>query len=272
MANENLSEFLKSIGKNDFVETVDEYRRDIIKIKTVESEEFIPVGTSKFGGYPDLPPQFPYPTMSGYSCSYGEKMERYEESAMQLIAQINLYDIRKYDANNLLPHEGMLYFFWSGEISPIHAKNKYYEGKADDESKADYYKVIWYNGDLSNLIRTKPDIPYYSKYFSEVFKEYSLEFNCDVDYERMGDVLDVSEFDELAEVAPDFDIDNLQYGSNKIFGYPSGGNVPQIDSDTHLLLQYDYGVGCLWNLFFTISDKDLKNRDFSKVYFGCDMA
>lgn len=60
-------------------------------------ENIIAKGTSKIGGFPDLPPEIPYPTMSGYSCKRGDDNERYEKSAMQLVAQINLADIADLD-------------------------------------------------------------------------------------------------------------------------------------------------------------------------------
>ena len=134
-----------------------------------------------------------------------------------------------------------------------------------------YHKVIWYNGDLSNLKRTVPPVPYYSKYFTEVVEEKAVEFELTTDYQSMGYVLDSNQFDRLAEVAPDYDIEYLSYNGNKLFGYPTGGNIPNVDEKTQLLFQYDYNVGCLWNIFWLISDEDLKNRNFDKAVLGYDM-
>lgn len=82
--------------------------------------------------------------------------------------------------------------------------------------------MIWYNGDLSNLKRTEPPVPYYSKYFTETFEEKAVEFELTTDYQPLGDVLDCDLFDRLEEVAPDYDIEYLSYDGNKLFGYPTG--------------------------------------------------
>lgn len=267
----DLTDFLFEEGHSEFAEIIKEYRRKIIKVCPKAKETQIAIGDSKFGGYPDLPPEIPYPTMSGYICHWGNQSNRYEKSAMQLIAQINLTDIAEYDSEKLLPHTGMLYFFWSGEIMPIHVKNRYCESIADHPDNADYYKVIWYNGDLSKLRRTAPPIPYYSKYFTEAFAEKPICFGNDTDYEPLGNVLDKEQYDVMRKIAPEYDIDYLCYSSNKLLGYPSGANTPYIDKNIHMLMQYDYSVGCIWNIFWLISDEDLRKRDFSKALFSVDM-
>ncbi len=264
-------EYLIEIGQTDFANQVKDYRRNSIRIYSDKEMTDIPVGKSKYGGYPDLPPEIPYPTMSGYTGIRGDQKERYEACAMQLVLQIHLADLAAYDTENLLPHTGMLYFFWSGEISPIHMKNRFYEGIADDPDHADFQKVIWYDGDISRLKRTKPPLPYYSKYFTETFEEMPVHFGKEIDYESLGYILDREAFDTLSELAPDYDIDNLSCTADKLFGYPTGGNRPFIDKHTHLLLQYDYSEGCLWNLYWLIADADLKRKDFSKASFAVDM-
>ena len=163
----DLIEFLIKEGHTDIAESIKDYRKNTIKMCMKDVENVIAKGTSKIGGFPDLPPEIPYPTMSGYSCKRGDDTERYEKSAMQLVAQINLADIADLDIENKLPHTGILYFFWSGEIDSIHQTNKWVESVADDPENSAYHKVIWYNGDLSNLKRTEPPVPYYSKYFKE---------------------------------------------------------------------------------------------------------
>lgn len=267
----DLIEFLIKEGHTDIAESIKDYRKNTIKMCVKDVENIIAKGTSKIGGFPDLPPEIPYPTMSGYSCKRGDDTERYEKSAMQLVAQINLADIADLDIENRLPHTGILYFFWSGEIDSIHQTNKWVESVADDPENSAYHKVIWYNGDLSNLKRTEPPVPYYSKYFTETFEEKAVEFGLTTDYQPLGDVLDCDLFDRLEEVAPDYDIEYLSYDGNKLFGYPTGGNIPDVNAKTHLLFQYGYNIGCLWNIFWIISDEDLKNRNFDKAVFSFDL-
>lgn len=178
----DLIEFLIKEGHTDIAESIKDYRKNTIKMCMKDVEKVIAKGTSKIGGFPDLPPEIPYPTMSGYSCKRGDDTERYEKSAMQLVAQINLADIADLDIENKLPHTGILYFFWSGEIDSIHQTNKWVESVADDPENSAYHKVIWYNGDLANLKRTEPPVPYYSKYFTGVFEEKAVEFELTTDY------------------------------------------------------------------------------------------
>ncbi len=267
----DLTEYLLEKGETAFAELVRPYRRNSIQIAIDKERTKIPVGASKFGGYPDLPPEIPYPTMSGYTCNWGNRSERYEESAMQLAAQINLADIAPYDRKNLLPHTGMLYFFWSGEIMNIHETNRYHESIADHPENTAYQKVIWYNGDLSALRRTGPPVPYYTKYFTEAFSEIGMTFSSGYEYPALGYELDGSQLEALSELAPMYDFECLMSSSNKLFGYPSGCNCPDVDECTHLLLQYAYNEGCLHNLFWMISDNALKQQDFGKVYFSVDL-
>lgn len=260
----DLSEFLFEEGYSELGEIIKKYQKNIIKVCSKENEKQIAIGESKLGGYPDLPSEIPYPIMSGYT-TLGNEAKHYEKSAMQLVAQINLSDIADCDSENLLPHTGMLYFFWSGEIMPIH------EMLADDLDNLDYHKVIWFNGDLSMLKRTKPSIPYYSKYFTKAFDEKPIYFVNAIEYEDMCRILDEEHYDLLIEIAPNYDIESHCYNSNKMFGYPSGANAPYLDNNEKLLFQYDYGVGSLWNIFWLISDDDLRKRDFSKATFSEDM-
>ena len=117
---------------------------------------------SKIGGFPDLPPKIEYPKMTGYTKKLLKgfdkgKTERYEESAMQLVAQINLYDLNESEADldKLLPERGILYIFWSGEISPLESDD-WTEYTVDNSENKDIFKVIFWDGDMSKLKRTLP--------------------------------------------------------------------------------------------------------------------
>src|SRR5258708_5782564 len=61
-------------------------------------EEVIDTGTSKIGGLPDMPGNMPWPAWNGTPLSF--------------VAQINLPEITRYDFEQVLPKEGMLYFFF----------------------------------------------------------------------------------------------------------------------------------------------------------------
>lgn len=60
---------------------------------------------SKWWGDPDMPADMEYPTIK-----VTEDGETYEYP-LNFLCQINCEDMAPYDKDNLLPHEGMLYFF-----------------------------------------------------------------------------------------------------------------------------------------------------------------
>lgn len=64
-------------------------------------EESIGIGPSKIGGAPDLPESVTWPT--------------WKDSPMSFLAQIRLADIAPLDTQALLPHTGLLSFFYDAE-------------------------------------------------------------------------------------------------------------------------------------------------------------
>ncbi|MDE6664750.1 MAG: DUF1963 domain-containing protein [Ruminococcus sp.] len=226
------------------------YYRNAIILFCEETHD-IPTGSSKMGGFPDLPPEIEYPTMSEYTETllFGDnkgKLEHYEKSAMQLVAQINLCELAESgaDVENLLPKKGMLYIFWSGE---------------EDN------KVIYWDGDMSTLKRTEPPCPYYSKYFEECLEEYAVEFDSDSEYSEDS----AYKIDGL-EKAVEMDSFGFANNGDKMLGFPKGTNVPYLDENTVNLFQFDYSMGCLWSVYWLINREDLKKLDFSKVSVDFD--
>ncbi|MEH6852900.1 YwqG family protein [Bacillus pseudomycoides] len=69
-----------------------------------ESDENIAVGTSKFGGFPDLPDALEIPMK--------------HDIPLQFIGQLNLEEVQPYHKGNPLPTKGMLYFFYDAEEQP----------------------------------------------------------------------------------------------------------------------------------------------------------
>ena len=130
----------------------------------------IPVGASKTGGYPDLPPEIPYPEMTGFARTYLKadprwRVEIVPESSMQLLAQINLRELAESgaDTEHLLPETGMLYFFYSHYGCDVFAGSKhpdpYSVVDVQDAKRAQIAKVIWWDGDMQTLRRTAPRLP-----------------------------------------------------------------------------------------------------------------
>src|SRR6266496_5628217 len=76
-------------------------RPSIRLLTTPVDESTLAPGTSKIGGVPDLPSGVSWPECHGLPQSF--------------ITQIRLADIGPYDAENVLPHTGMLWFFYDAQ-------------------------------------------------------------------------------------------------------------------------------------------------------------
>jgi uncharacterized protein YwqG len=103
-----------------------------IRIETYQTEENL-FGMSHWWGFPDLPEGIDFPCR-------GEKDEEGLEDTLTFVCQLNLADVKPYDADNLLPTQGMLYFF---------ADLDYLLGDVDAECEglgfwpADAYNVLY---------------------------------------------------------------------------------------------------------------------------------
>lgn len=234
--------------------------RNAIILNFKESDG-IPTGTSKMGGFPDLPPEIEYPVMSGFTETWliGRKKgnaEYYEKSAMQLVAQLNLYELAESgaDVENLLQKKGMLYIFWSGEILRELKSNGCVKIETDEPDKTATYRVIYWDGDMSTLKRTEPPYRYLNKYlnpYSEFFAESAVDFSPCREREK----------------------DNINYIRDKLLGFPHGAVPPHIDETEVNLFQfdcYDISEGEIWTAYWIMKKSDLKNLDFSEVLLEFD--
>ncbi len=263
---------LEAKGLGEMAAALEKYYRNAIGCFTMECRGEVPLGVSKIGGFPDLPPKIEYPKMTGYTKKLLKgfdkgKTERYEESAMQLVAQINLYDLNESEADldKLLPERGILYIFWSGEISPLESDD-WTEYTVDNPENKDIFKVIFWDGDMSKLKRTLPPCGFYSKYFEECLPERAIEFGWMDEYSIEA----IDEIDDL-EDALEVESYDLSDGGDKLFGYPKGGNAPEIDDDTVNLFQFDFNTDSMWAVYWLMDRNDLLNRDFSKVTLDFDI-
>jgi uncharacterized protein YwqG len=131
-------------------------QRNSIRLTATRADEAeLPVGASKLGGQPDLPPGWAWPTTTlprpssvapGVAKSWsGAVLPPDDVIALPFIAQICLADVHPYDTEALLPPSGILYFFYN----PV-----YYVGVP--YAKPGGWQVLYYNGDLSQLERIAP--------------------------------------------------------------------------------------------------------------------
>src|ERR1700694_2137834 len=122
---ENLRNLIHNAGFGELEAYLMKYARPSIHVytKPVDDEEQIPRGQSKIGGRPDLPNRIDWPQVR----------YRHGLASLPFLAQFNLSEVKPFDAENLLPGFGLLYFF--GEpVNPVDARDR--------------GRVIYFNGDL----------------------------------------------------------------------------------------------------------------------------
>jgi len=139
---------------------IERLMRSSIRLKTRPVDETtLPLGASRIGGAPDLPPEIEWPEWKGKPLSF--------------IAQIHLADIAALDREQLLPHTGVLYFFYDVEQST----------SGFDPKDKGSFRVLSYSGDLSRLVRTPRPGPLP---WSAVYKPCALEFSADLTLPPVG--------------------------------------------------------------------------------------
>jgi uncharacterized protein YwqG len=126
----DIQEALKQAGLARVLKDIAAISQPAIRLYPhVLDEASIAVGTSKFGGAPDLPPDIAWPTWHGLPQSF--------------IAQIRLDDACDYDVAHLLPRNGMLWFFYD-------AKQETY---GDDPADHGGWSVFFRGGHPASLRR-----------------------------------------------------------------------------------------------------------------------
>lgn len=89
-----IKEKLASVGKNS------------IELKITRKERY-KLGATRFGGQPDVPPDFVWPTYRGESYDHVVK-----DRPLSFIAQFNCGELAQHDPEHLLPDHGLLSFFY----------------------------------------------------------------------------------------------------------------------------------------------------------------
>src|SRR5664279_4865149 len=90
------------IEEHGLTHIADEIMNDVkpcIRLKLdYAADETIPIGVSKMGGSPDVPADFQWPM--------------WNDVPLTFIAQIRFSDAKPFDQEDLLPAQGLLYFFF----------------------------------------------------------------------------------------------------------------------------------------------------------------
>lgn len=242
----NLYALIKQFGLETLVAQLTWLVLPSIRIKTHSVDEStLPLGTSKFGGVPDLPPQFSYPL--------------FDQNPLSFVAQINLRALKQYPIASVLPADGILYFF-------------YREDFENYPQQPDEWRVLYYEGELSQLRRRHPQ--------GKLFKACTLDFTEDLtlrwfSYRREKTVSRILGYPDAIQEAVFLECEELSTPGDFTYTETERPTLLQKAlSEWVLLLQIDSepDVGMMWGdmgkLYFCIRRKDLQAQRFEKVY--CD--
>ena len=234
------------------VDELQDYMKDSIHL-TLEpvSESPIPIGSSKFGGAPDVPADFVWPKDD-------------DGCPLSLLLQIDCADLAVHDRERLLPQSGHLYFFY--ELS-----------KMDWDNAHHGVKVIYNETPAEQLHREpNPDMLKPENRLSERRVVFSLH-KClpDPNERDLSDRVDGQYSEDDYFDACDWSNDFGDYGS--MLGFASIIQNPICDDlesnvlllqlftieETDLTLMFgDCGI-----IYFYISREDLVGRNFDRVDF-----
>ncbi|MHB0999013.1 MAG: YwqG family protein [Armatimonadota bacterium] len=272
---------VRSAGISKYEDVLVNLCRNSIEIscKPVNEDE-LEIGESKIGGLPDLPSETAWPEFNNEPLSF--------------IAQFRMSDTAKYDADHLLPETGMLYFFYDAYQQPW----------GGDPSDAGHWKVIYYNGDLSNLERREaPDTLPEEVRFKASQVAFSKELSLPPSESHDIHILDMS----IKEISAYQDILLSTYDNHetnvyhRLLGHPdiiqddmqtecqlnsngiNSGDASSMkdphtvslirrSSDWRLLLQVDSDedIGMMWgdagSIYFWLPKDAFKSRDFDKTW------
>ncbi len=136
---------------------------DSIRIRTRLTEDSeLPIGASKFGGLPDLPPDVAWPE---YVNEYGETEGMIESPGF--LAQFNMQEMARHDPEGILPKTGMLYVFCATWICAL-------MGDGDEEPA--HWRILHSNADVSTLQRTQPPNPVPEHLRDDICGAYAYPF------------------------------------------------------------------------------------------------
>lgn len=269
-----LKDKFDNVGLSKHWDKFEPLLRNEIRIITSKSDtENKELGFSKIGGQPDLPKGVDW-------------FKENNSKPLSFIAQINLKEIKSFDNDDLLPDNGILYFFYSAEQ----------EAWGFDPNDSDKF-MVYYTPETENIDRREfpSDLPKNSR-----FNECKLVFKTTVslpswDNEFVRKTLSEKEIHQYLNLPQDYAINKILGYANNIqnemglecqlvtnglyCGDLSGYDDPKVKelekgaNDWILLFQIDSEdekTGMMWGdvgrLYFWIKKEVLKSKDFNKAW------
>ncbi len=236
-------ELVKEIAEHQLVRHKEKILRltrpAILQVETEAEDEELPLGVSKLGGLPDLPPGVAWPR--GVDCTAWYEGTESDELC-GFAGQINLADLAGTLVGRLLPSQGLLSFFI------------FYDYDYSDDGVR-----VLFHPDVANLRRVSPPGPLSEA--SEVQPAVALSFEEGLDVpDKNGPwkselALPANNEYEFLPSASDG-----RYGP--LFCYPFGEGVETTDDKDQLhLITLEPSV----RFYIEIHKDDLKARNFDKV-------
>ncbi|MBQ8513705.1 MAG: DUF1963 domain-containing protein [Clostridia bacterium] len=282
--------------QQEFFEMLPAIAKTAVTVDHAKPEGEIALGQSKIGGKPHLPADFEWPTYHGMGILDDEKATR----PLSFMAQINLADVKPYDAENVLPESGMLYFFydmetmrWGYDPEDEGCCRVYWiaDGTALTEHELpaeldEMYRIP----ERAITFGTKASYPM----FDEVNERYTVEWESDRPWQAYMDELErlgASETDSLGmnsqllgypELVQNSMLRECELASNGVYtgnGFPEMTDAEAADlraRSQDWVLLYQFGsimdgvdevmFGDLGSIYFCIRRQDLAARAFDKVW------
>jgi len=159
LTREKLLELIKEHGLSQYADAILNASRPAIHIsrKRVADDAQIPVGASKLGGSPDVPPGFVWPY--------------WNETPLTFIGQIRLSEVAAFDVEHVLPPTGLLSFFHQADQRIW----SYYPDKRGG------WKVTYLENETAPLVRfTHPHVSELLDHLAPCAVSFSLQFTSPV--------------------------------------------------------------------------------------------
>lgn len=170
----NLRQRIQESGLDQHLEALLSVASPAIRLTPHRVEDDGPLGVTRLGGLPDLPPGIEWPVVDGV--------------LLEFVGQFQLADLAPHDVEGRLPPTGMLSFFFDGMLTG------YDRGEAKDRRAVRYY-----DGPLDALERR--DEPAHEHQYFDIFYPCALAFETVWTLPPFEEI-DEDEFSMFPAVAP----------------------------------------------------------------------
>jgi len=227
--------------------------------------ESVPIGKSKFGGLPDVPPGFRWPWVYDTDRHY----------PAIFVAQINLKDVSPLDPTGLFPPHGMLYFFEgiddiSGNFTPVlyHPFDTQLTPAINPEEDPRFWEFGEFDVLKESIITFRSEWMLPPACFDPVhtvlfnMNETQREHQEEIYYELQKQILALTPAKNVHRMLGYADVNHvtpIEYSQYRNGEKKSWILLLQVNSD------YDILTGDAGSISFWIDPEALKERDFSSA-------